>query len=128
MKLKRCRIKENQQNRLLEFFVAEVTARTAADLAGVNKNTAAYFYHRLREIIAWQLDEASPLAGEIEADESCFKSCLGVPSLKRHSHSLRNKWKFCLGTPLNFRRCLLAWFQKFSIPLMWLSRSAKSSE
>ena len=72
MKLKRCRLTEKQQDRLHEFFVGEMTARTAADLVGVNKTTAAYFYHRLREIIAWQLDEASPLAGEIEADESYF--------------------------------------------------------
>ena len=33
---------------------------------------AAYFYHRLREVIAWRLDGASPLAGEVEADESYF--------------------------------------------------------
>ncbi len=46
--------------------------QAVTDLAGVNKNTAAYFFHRLREIIAWQLDEASPLAGEIKADESYF--------------------------------------------------------
>ena len=72
MKLKRCRLTEKQQGRLLEFFVGEMTARTAADLAGINKTTAAYFYHRLREIIAWRLDQASPLAGEIEADESYF--------------------------------------------------------
>ena len=64
MKLKRCRLTEKQQGRLLEFFVGEMTARTAADLAGINKTTAAYFYHRLREIIAWRLDQASPLAGE----------------------------------------------------------------
>ncbi len=43
-----------------------MTARTAADLVGVNKTTAACFYHRLREIIAWRLDEASPLAGEVQ--------------------------------------------------------------
>ena len=57
---------------MLEFFVGEMTARTAADLAGVDKTTAAYFFHRLREIIVWKLDETSPLAGEIEADESYF--------------------------------------------------------
>jgi len=72
MKLKRCRLTEKKQDRLLEFFVGEMTARTAADLAGVNKTTAAYFFHRLREIIVWKLDETSPLAGEIEADESYF--------------------------------------------------------
>jgi len=72
MKLKRCRLTEKQQDRLVEFFVGEMTVRTAADLVGVNKITAAYFFHRLREIIAWQLDEASPLAGEVEVDESYF--------------------------------------------------------
>ena len=72
MKLKRCRLTEKQQDRLIEFFVGEMTARTAADLVGVNKTTAAYFFHRLREIIAWQLDEASPLAGEVEVDGSYF--------------------------------------------------------
>ena len=72
MKLRRCRITEKQQARLLEFFVGEMTARTAADLVGVNKNTAAYFYQRLREIVAWQLDEVFPFAGEVEADESYF--------------------------------------------------------
>ncbi len=49
-----------------------MTARTAADLAGINKTTAAYLFHRLREIIAWQLDEASPLDVNVEAFESYF--------------------------------------------------------
>lgn len=49
-----------------------MTARTAADLVGINKTTAAYLFHRLREIIAWQLDEASPLDVNVEADESYF--------------------------------------------------------
>ncbi len=72
MRLKRCRLTEKKQSRLLEFFVGEMTARTAADLAGVNKTTAAYFFHRLREIIAWQLDEGFPFSGEVEVDESYF--------------------------------------------------------
>ena len=73
MKLKRCRLTEKQQGRsALSSSSENMTARTAADLAGINKTTAAYFYHRLREIIAWRLDQASPLAGEIEADESYF--------------------------------------------------------
>ena len=60
MKLKGCRLTEKQQDRLVEFFVGEMTARTAADLVGINKTTGAYFFHRLRAIIAWQLDEAQP--------------------------------------------------------------------
>ncbi len=34
--------------KLIELFVAGVTARKAAELVGVNKNTAAYYFHRLR--------------------------------------------------------------------------------
>src|ERR1700733_6509664 len=72
MDLKHCRLTEKQQDRLAEFFVGGVTARTAAELLGVNRKTAAYFYHRLRRIIAQEVDLGSPLAGHIEVDESYF--------------------------------------------------------
>jgi transposase len=59
---------------LLQFFVAEVTARTAADLAGINRRTAILYYHKIREVIAlhlaWQAQEL--FGGEIELDESYF--------------------------------------------------------
>ncbi len=61
MKLKRCRLTGKQQDSLLEFFHGEMTARTAADVDGVNKTMAAHFFHRMREIITWQRDETSPL-------------------------------------------------------------------
>lgn len=54
------------------MFVAEVTARTAADLVGVNYHTAHLFYHKLRELIAYHLDDEWPFDGEIEVDESYF--------------------------------------------------------
>ena len=40
----------------------------------VNHKTAAYYYHRLREIIAHKLSQESDefLSGEIEVDESYF--------------------------------------------------------
>ncbi|EFX92179.1 hypothetical protein HMPREF0027_0757, partial [Actinobacillus ureae ATCC 25976] len=41
MKITHCKLKKYIQRRLLEFFVAEVTARTAADLLGIQANTAA---------------------------------------------------------------------------------------
>ena len=56
----------------MEHFVAGTTARCAADLVGVNFKTAAYYYHRLREIIYQASEEAAPFAGEIEVDESYF--------------------------------------------------------
>lgn len=56
----------------MEHFVAGTTARTAAALVGVNKNTAQLFFHRLREIIAEKQDSGLIFEGEIEADESYF--------------------------------------------------------
>ena len=54
--------------------MAGTTARCAASLVGVNFKTACYYFHRLREIIAWQLEQESDavFAGEIEVDESYF--------------------------------------------------------
>jgi transposase len=72
MHVSRCRLTEKQQDRLAEFFVAGVTARSAADLLALNHKTGAFFYHRLREIIADQLTQSAPFAGEVELDESYF--------------------------------------------------------
>ena len=56
----------------MEHFVAGTTARAAAELVGVNRNTAVSFYNRLRMIIAAELTKGSPVSGEIEVDESYF--------------------------------------------------------
>jgi len=56
----------------MEMFVAEVTARKAAELVGVNYHTAHLFYHKLRQIIATHLEQQWPLQGEVEVDESYF--------------------------------------------------------
>ncbi|MFI0845994.1 IS1595 family transposase [Mesorhizobium sp. IMUNJ 23232] len=68
MRLKYSKLSTIQTARLCEHFVAGTPARTAAELVGVNKNSAALFYHRLREIIAAQIEDGSP----IEGDESYF--------------------------------------------------------
>ena len=54
--------------------MAGTTARVAADLVGVNRKTAAYYFHRLRKIISRELEEESKefLSGDIEVDESYF--------------------------------------------------------
>ena len=72
--MRKSRLGNIKQNRLIEHFVAGTTARTAADLVGVNRKTAAYYFHRLRVIISEHLrEEASEfLSGEIEVDESYF--------------------------------------------------------
>lgn len=68
---RRSRLLPSIQLELLRLFVAGVPARTAAELTGVNRNTAILFFHKLREIIAARLAEETPfLDGEIEVDES----------------------------------------------------------
>ena len=68
--MRKSRLSEVKQRKLWEHFVAGTTARTAARLVGVNKTTAAYYYHRLCEIIHQAIADATPFAGEIEVDES----------------------------------------------------------
>ena len=72
--MRKSRLNMIKQHKLIEHFVAGTTARCAAGLIGVNRKTAAYYYHRLREIIntklIQQVDEI--FSGEIEVDESYF--------------------------------------------------------
>jgi len=74
MKITHCKLSKKVQRRLLEFFTAEVTARTAADLLDIQPNTAALFYHKIRLVIDYHLSlEADELFdGEVELDESYF--------------------------------------------------------
>ena len=55
----------------MEHFVAGTTARAAAEIVGVHRNTAISFYMRLRRLIASKLPSYE-LDGEVEADESYF--------------------------------------------------------
>jgi transposase len=72
MARRRSKLGFSEQKKLMEHFVAGTPARSAAELAGVNRKTAALFYHKLRELIAYQLDEVFPEHGEFEVDESYF--------------------------------------------------------
>lgn len=49
--MRKSRSSQYKQDHLIEHFVAGTTARCAAELVQVNKNTAAYYFHRLRLII-----------------------------------------------------------------------------
>ena len=50
--MRKSRLSWSIQQRLIEHFVSGSTARTAASLVGVNKSTAGFYFHRLREMIA----------------------------------------------------------------------------
>ena len=70
--MRKSRLSQHKQNKLIELFVAGVTARTAAELVNVNKNTAAFYFHRLRLLIYQNSLHLEMFEGEIEADESYF--------------------------------------------------------
>lgn len=59
---------------MLEYFVLEVTARSAANLLDIQANSAALFYRKLREVITHHLSlkEHEVFDGVIELDESYF--------------------------------------------------------
>ena len=73
MKISHCRLLKKMQLRLLEFFVLEVTARSAADILGIQPNSAVLFYRKIREVIAYHLEQESHeiFDGVVELDESC---------------------------------------------------------
>ena len=72
--MRKSRISKIKQEKLLEHFVAGTTARCSASLVGVNFKTAAYYFQRLRELIAFQVEQEAHevFGGEIEVDESYF--------------------------------------------------------
>jgi transposase len=72
--MRKSRLSKKTQDKLMEHFVAGTTARCASELIGINRNTAAYYYQRLREIITHHLEQESIeiFDGEIEVDESYF--------------------------------------------------------
>ena len=70
--MKKSRLSQSKQQKLIELFVAGVTARTAAELVGTHRNTAAYYFRRLRLLIYQNSTHLEMFDGEVEADESYF--------------------------------------------------------
>lgn len=64
--MRKSRLSWEKKIRLIEYFVSGATARTAAALVGVNKSTLAYYFHRLREIIAQAVHNEMPLQGKLK--------------------------------------------------------------
>jgi hypothetical protein len=63
--MRKNRISAGKQRKLLEYFGAGTTARTAAGLVRVNKTTAADYYHRLRELIYLAVAAPRPSLGRL---------------------------------------------------------------
>ena len=74
MALKFSKLSPRQHGELLKLFAASVTARAAAQLVGVHRNTAALFFRKLRVLIAEHQEHQMRQAfdGHVEIDESYF--------------------------------------------------------
>ena len=74
MQITNCKLRKRVQKKLLEFFVLQVTARSAADILGIQPNSAILFYRKIRMVISHYLalvaDEV--FEGPVELDESYF--------------------------------------------------------
>ena len=55
MKITHCKLENTTQRKLPEHFVPEVTARSTADILGIQANTAILFYRKIRLIISHHL-------------------------------------------------------------------------
>jgi len=74
VRISHCKLSKKVQKQLLQFFVAEVTARTASDLVGINRRTGTLYYQKIREVICDHLKQEGEayFEGEGELDESYF--------------------------------------------------------
>jgi hypothetical protein len=77
-----------------------VIARTASELAGINRHSATMYYQKIRTMLAQEIEDETPFDGEVEVDESYF---IGrwTQSYQRHPPSpcgLRRDWSKTFGT------------------------------
>lgn len=72
--MRKSRLSWCKQSKLIELFVADVTARTAVELVSVNKSTDTYYFHRLRLLIYQNCQHWEIFDGEIEIDESSWRA------------------------------------------------------
>ena len=72
VRITRCKLSKKEQQKMIAFFVHGVTARSADDLMKMQPNTAALFYRKIREVIAYYLaqDASQTLNGDFVLDES----------------------------------------------------------
>jgi transposase len=85
---RKARLRKSTIKKLIECFVADVSATQAGKLAKVNRNTANHWYGSFREkILKYQEHENGSFHGEVELDESYF----GGPRKKLHAKDRRKR-------------------------------------
>lgn len=56
MKITKRKLNRKNQIKLLEFFIAEVTARISADLLVIQSNSIALLYRKILQILVCHID------------------------------------------------------------------------
>jgi transposase len=85
LKIKYCKLRKEIQKELYVLFLGNSSARKAAQITGVNKNTATLFFHKLRILINTN-ENKGKLSKEVEVDE-CY-----IGKTKKHrGRSSKNK-------------------------------------
>ena len=72
--IRRSKISETKFRQLVKLFALDVTAIQATEITGLNRNTVNRLYSAMRHRMAEYSLQDSPIAGEIELDESYFGS------------------------------------------------------
>ena len=90
MKITHCKLKKKVQKELLRFFVLQVTARSAADILGIQPNSAILFYRKIRMGISHYLALA---ADEVFEGPSSWTKAISADGVKADVVAARQeKW------------------------------------
>jgi len=68
----RSQISAAKFRQILRLFAPDWNAMQIADLTRISRNSINRYLHLLRERMAWLCEQAAPMCGEIEVDESYF--------------------------------------------------------
>lgn len=68
----RSKISEAKFRQLVKLFCLDLDAHQLAELSGLNRNTVNRYLRGIRQRIAQYCEQASPMSGQIEVDESFF--------------------------------------------------------
>lgn len=92
MNIKRCKLSTYKRKTLVKLFCSGATARGAARIVGVNRNTAALFFRKIRAVLAAQ--ERGEASGTVEVDETYLSGGKGGRKAARRGRNLAGK--FCI--------------------------------
>ena len=70
--VRRSKISEAKFRQLVKLFCLDLDAHQLAELSGLNRNTVNRYLKGIRQRIAQYCEQAFPMSGQIEVDESFF--------------------------------------------------------